>query len=60
MSIVREQINNAFANLGLAPAADANSKSTTAANGHSPATISSADAIALEEQYSAHKSVSPL
>lgn len=55
MSTVREQINNAFANLGLAPAADA--KSTTA-NGHSAeATISSADAIALEEQYSAHKSV---
>lgn len=61
MSIVREQINNAFANLGLAPAADANSKSSTTANGHSAAaTISSADAIALEEQYSAHKSVSPL
>ena len=60
MSTVREQINNAFANLGLAPAADANSKSTTA-NGHSAeATISSADAIALEEQYSAHKSVSPI
>lgn len=50
MSTVRDQITNAFSSLGLAPSA-AESKVAPKPS------ISSADAIALEEQYSAHKSV---
>lgn len=48
-STVREQISNAFANLGLAPATNGAN-----ASGHS-AQVSSAEAVALEEEYSAHK-----
>ncbi|GAA6005977.1 ornithine-oxo-acid transaminase [Rhodotorula paludigena] len=46
MSAVRQSINNAFASLGLAPAPAAAAKAS--------ATVSSQEAIALEEEYSAH------
>lgn len=49
MSAVRQSINNAFASLGLAPAPAAAAKAS--------ATVSSQEAIALEEEYSAHKCV---
>lgn len=50
---ISEQISTAFVNLGLAPAATTK-EAPTKSNG-AAATISSAEAVALEEQYSAHK-----
>ncbi|GAA6027820.1 hypothetical protein JCM8097_001732 [Rhodosporidiobolus ruineniae] len=48
---IRDSINAAFENLGLAPAASSAPTTTTTA---SKATVSSQDAISLEEEYSAH------